>query len=255
VNLILIGRCFVLAFLVAVLAAVFPIRFTEIAWQQQVLETFVNAGSVPITGRVFIVIALLFKGYDSAGIASEPRVDDLSFVPATGILAKRKIARLLRRVQGAFAKSFRLLFVFGPSLIFVLIAALQIHVSSQAFRALDDQVLNQVTALTQQASQSRAALSGASDSVDLDQAIRLLVPAPEQESVFLLSPQQRKSDLLKRVDERESSLKNQLDLQRTQRSTAIVWQTIKNVVVALLYGYCLFWLRPAAVKAFLQDNS
>jgi len=252
VNLILIGRCFVIAFVVAVLGSVFPIRFTELAWQQGIIDTIVNAGSVPITGRVFMLIALLFKGYDSARLTYEPTVDSLPFLPAGGILAKRKIARLLRRVQSLISTFFRLIFVFGPTFLFALVAVLQIVVSTQTFRALDAASLNQVTALTQQTTQTRASLSGASDPAVLQQAIRALVPAPEQEAVAILNPDQQRSDLLKRLDDREAAVRNELERQRTQRFTAIVWLTVKNVLISLLFGYCLFWLRPAAVRNLLK---
>jgi hypothetical protein len=253
VNLILIGRCFVLAFILAVLGSVFPIRFAEIAWQQGVIDTVVNAGSVSITGRVFMLIALLFKGYDSVRLTFEPTVDSLPLLPASGILAKRKIARALRSVQSVIANIFRLIFVFGPSALFAVVAVLQIFVSTQAFRALDTASLNQVTALTQQTTQARASLSAASDPAVLDQAIRALVPAPEQEAISILNPQQQRADLLKRIDDRNLALRNELDRQRTQRFTAIVWLTVKNVLIALLFSYCLFWLRPAAVRNLLKE--
>lgn len=251
-NLILIGRCFVFAYVLAVLGSVFPIRFTEIAWQQGIIDTVVNAGSVPITGRVFMLIALLFKGYDSARLTYEPTVDSLPFQPAGGILAKRKIARLLRRVQSLIATFFRLIFVFGPSVFFVLVAVLQIVVSTQTFRAFDAASLNQVTALTQQITQSRASLSGSSDPAVLQQAIRALVPAPDQEALAILNPQQQRTDLLKRLDDREAEVRNELDRQRSLRFTAGVWLTVKNVLIALLFSYCLFWLRPAAVRNLLK---
>ena len=253
-NLIIIGRCFVLAFLFAVLSSVFPIRAAEISWQQQVLDTFVNAGSVPITGRVFIVIALLFKGYDSVRLTADPDVDSLS-LPASGFLAKRKIARLLKNIQRTIASLWRSIFVFGPSLLFVAVAVLQIAVSTRAFRALDVAALNQVSALTQQTTQSRAALSGSTDSAVLSRAINVLVPSSEKQAIAGLAPQQQRSDLLKRLDERESTLRLELDRQRIQRSTAIIWQTIKNVLISLLFSYCLFWLRPFAVRNFLKGAS
>lgn len=253
-NLIIIGRCFVLAYLLAVLSSVFPIRAAEISWQQQVLDTFVNAGSVPITGRVFIVVALLFKGYDSVRLTAEPDVDNIS-LPASGFLAKRKIARLLKNIQRIIAYLWRSIFVFGPSLLFVAVAVLQIGVSARAFRALDAAALNQVSALTQQTTLSRAALSGSTDLAVLSQAINVLVPSSEQQAIAALAPQQQRADLLKRLDERESNLRLELDRQRTQRSTAIIWQTIKNVLISLLFSYCLFWLRPFAVRNFLKGAS
>lgn len=212
----------------------------------------VNAGSVPITGRVFMLIALLFKGYDSARLTDEPTVDSLPLLPATGILAKRKIARFLRSIRSVIASIFRFIFIFGPSLLFAVVAVLQIAVSAQTFRALDAASLNQVTALTQQTTQARASLSAASDQAVLDQAIRVLVPAPEQEAVSILNPQQQRTDLLKRIDDRELAVRNELDRQRVQRFTAIVWLTIKNVMIALLFSYSLFWLRPAAVRNLLE---
>jgi hypothetical protein len=251
VNLIIIGRCFVLAYVLAILSSVFPVRFSDISWQQQVLDTFVNAGSVPITGRVFIVLALLYKGYDAARLTADPDVDHIS-LPTTGILAKRKISRVLRSVKRGIAYLRKSLFVFGPSLLFVIVAILQITVSARAFRALDAAALNQVSALTQQTTQSRAALSGSADAAVLSQAIRVLVPSSEQQSIAELDPQQQRADLLKRLNDRESSLRLDLDRQRTQRSTAIIWQTIKNVLISLLFGYCLFWLRPSAVRDFLS---
>ena len=254
-NLILIGRCFVLAFILAVLGTVFPIRLLDLAWQQGIIDTIVNAGSVPITGRVFMLVALLIKGYDPARLTTEPSLESLSVVPTSGILAKRKIARALRAVQFLAANTFRFVFVFGPSLFFALVAVLQIVVSAQTFRALDTVSLNQVTALTQQTTQARASLSATSEAAALDQAIRALVPAPEQQAVASLNPQQQRADLLKRLDEREASVRTELERQRTQRFTAIVWQTIKNVLLALLFGYCLFWLRPVAVRNALKGAS
>lgn len=253
-NFIIIGRCLVLAYLLAVISSIFPIRGSEIAWQQQVLDAFVNAGSVAITGRVFIVIALLFKGYDSARLTADPDVDSV-VMPASGFLAKRKIARLLRNIQRAITYLWRSVFVFGPSLLFVAVAVLQIAVSARAFRALDAAALNQVSALTQQTTQSRAALSGSTDTAVLSQAINVLVPSSDQQAIAGLAPQQQREELLKRLDERESTLRLELDRQRTQRSTAIIWQTIKNVLISLLFGYCFFWLRPYAVRKFLKGAS
>jgi hypothetical protein len=89
----------------------------------------------------------------------------------------------------------------------------------------------------------------------LSQAINVLVPSAEQQAIAALAPQQQRADLLKRLDERESNLRLELDRQRTQRSTAIIWQTIKNVLISLLFCYCLFWLRPFAVRNFLKGAS
>lgn len=252
-NLIIVGRCLVLAYLLVVLSAVFPILASEIAWQQQVLDTFVNAGSVAITGRVFIVIALLFRGYESARLAADPKLN-IFVLPDSGFFATRKISRFLRSIERAVSSVWRIVFVFGPSLLFLLVAVLQISVSALSLRSLEAASLNQVLTLTQQTTQLRAALAESVDPSILPQVINLIVPPPEQQSVAELSPQMQRAELLKRLEKRDSDARMLEQSQKVRQSTALIWKTIKNVFVSLLLGYCLFWLRPFAVRNLINGS-
>jgi hypothetical protein len=255
VSLIVIGRCFILAYLVAVGAAFFPVRFSELGWQQQVLDAFVNAGAVPITGRVFILLAIIYKGYDHAGISEDPTLDQYLSGPSRGFFGKRKIARLIRNLQKVIVRSSAFFKIFAPSIVFLVTAILQLIVSTQSFRALDIGLLNQSTLITQQASQARVAIATTADRSVLSQAIQGLVPEQQRDSLLALPPDQQRADLSKRLNERESALRNEIEKQRGQRFASLVVLTVKNILLSLLYAYCLFWLRPAAVRAFIRGAS
>ncbi|QVL53986.1 MAG: hypothetical protein KFB97_06640 [Cyanobium sp. M30B3] len=251
--LVVIGRCFVAAYLIAVASAVFPLRLTDLGWQQQVLDAFVNIGSVPIIGRVFILLAIAYKGYDLVGMSEDPNAEDeLSVTPARGLFAKRKIARLVRRLQIFLFAAMRFLKIYLPSLLFVLVAVLQIYVSARYFRALDVGLLNQTSALTQQATQIRAAIAGLNDRDVLLQAIQGLVPEGEREELISLPVDQQKSEIAQRINQRESSIRVDFEQQRSQRFLSLIVRTVKNVLISLLFALCLYWLRPAAVRAFIR---
>jgi|694.fasta_scaffold70870_2 hypothetical protein len=253
--LVLIGRLFIAAYLIAVAATFFPVRFSELGWQQQVLDSLVNAGTIPITGRVFILLAIAYKGYDLAGISDSPPVDQVLLAPRSGLLGKRKIARLVRNFQINLVRAFRFLKAYSPSLLFVLAAILQLVVSTRSFRALDIGVLNQSSLLTQQATQVRAAITGSGDRSILQRAIQGFVPEPERESILSLPVDQQRVDLTERLNNRESVLRSELEKQRSQRFAALVVQTIKNVLLSLLFAWCFFWLRPASIRAFIRGVS
>jgi hypothetical protein len=253
--LIIIGRCLIVAYLVAVASSFFPVRFTELGWQQQLLDSLLNAGTVPITGRVFILLAVVYKGYDLAGIADDPSENQSFAAPTRGILAKRKIARLIRNVQRTLSRLGRILRVFGPSLIFIIIAVLQLFVSARSFRALDISLLNQTSLLTQQSTQLRAAITGSSDRAVLQQAIQGLVPEQQRESLLSRSVAEQKKSLTQLLGDKESTIRQDFEKQRSQRFASLVVLTIKNVFLALLFAWCLYWLRPAAVRAFMRGVS
>ncbi|MEX0587781.1 MAG: hypothetical protein WD136_00855 [Cyanobium sp.] len=251
--LIIVGRSFIAAYVIAILSSIFPIRFADIGWQQQIIDTFVNAGTVPLTGRIFVLLAVLYKGYDMIGLSWDTDSSELPVLATSGLLAKRKIARLVHSIRRIKSNLHRLVVVYGPPALFVAVAILQIAVSARTFRALDADFLNQSTLLTRQTTQSRAALSASPDQRVLVQALQILVPEPERESASSLPPLQLRTDLLDRLDQRDSTLRGQLDLQRSQRFTQLVFLTIKNVLLALLFSFSLYWLRPAAVKSFLRS--
>lgn len=252
-NLIIVGRCLVFAYLLVVLSAIFPILASEIGWQQQVLDTFVNAGSVAITGRVFIAIALIFRGNESAKLAADPYLN-LFVLPDSGFFATRKISGFLRSIERAVSSVWRVIFVFGPALLFALVAVLQIRVSALSLRSLEAASLNQSLTLTQQTTQLRAALAeGVAPSI-LPQVINLIVPPPEQQAISELSPQMQRVELLKRLEKRDSDARMVQNRLKTQQSTALIWKSIKNVLVSLVFGYCLFWLRPFAVRNLINRS-
>lgn len=250
--LVVIGRLFIAAYLIAVAAVFFPVRLTELGWQQQLLDSLVNAGTIPITGRVFILLAIVYKGYDLAGISEEIPIDQIVFTPTTGLLGKRKIARLVRNIQNNLLKVFRFFKTYFPSLLFLFVAILQLIVSTRSFRQLDIGSLNQSSLLTQQATQVRAAISGSSDRALLQQAIQGFVPEEERESILSLPVDEQKVDLTKRLNNRETVLRTELDKQRSQRFATLVVQTIRNVLLSLVFAWCFFWLRPASVRAFIR---
>ncbi len=254
-SLIIIGRCFIFAYLVAVGAAFFPVRFSELGWLQQILDTLVNAGTVPITGRIFILFAIIYKGYDLSGISEDLSADQYLSVPTSGFLGKRKIARLIRNLQKWAILGTRMFKIYSPSIVFLITAILQLYVSAKSFRALDIGLLNQSTLITQQASQVRAAITTTADRSILSQAIQGLVPEQQRESLLALPADQQRADLSKRVNERESALRNEIEKQRSQRFAALVVLTVKNILLSLLFAFCLFWLRPAAVRAFIRGGA
>jgi hypothetical protein len=58
--------------------------------------------------------------------------------------------------------------------------------------------------------------------------------------VAALPSQQLRSDLRARLNKRDSSLRNQLDQQRSQRYTQLFILTVKNMVLALSFAFWLF---------------
>lgn len=253
--LVVIGRLFIAAYLIAVAATFFPVRFSELDWQQQLLDTFVNAGTIPVTGRVLILLAIAYKGYDLVGISDDAQADQAILTPRRGFLGKRKVARLIRDLQ---VNAFRLVNfskTYFPALLFVIIAILQLLVSTRSFRQLDIGALNQSSLLTQQATQVRAAITGSNDRSVLQQAIQGVVPEAERQAVSSLPVDQQRSDLAKRLNNRESILRGELDKRRSQRFAAIVVQTSKNVLLSLIFAWCHFLMRPASIRSFIRGTT
>jgi len=255
VPLIVAGRCLITAYVVVILAAIFPIRYADLGWQQQVLDTFVNAGSIPLVGRIFVLLAVLYKGYDIIGLNWESDSAQTPVVATSGLLAKRKILHFIQKLQRLKNRIFRFVVVNGPTLIFVAVAILQVSVSTRTFRAIDADFLNQSSRLTQQTTLARAALAASLDATVLGQAIQALVPEADRQSVAALPPQQLRSDLLARLNKQDSNLRNQFVQQRSQRYTQLFSLTVKNVVLSLIFAYCLFWLSPAPVMSFIRSLS
>ena len=195
----------------------------------------------------------MYKGYDIIGLNWESDSGQVPVIATSGLLAKRKIVRFIQKLQRLKTRIFRFIVVNGPTLVFVAVAILQIAVSTRTFRAIDADFLNQSSRLTQQTTLSRAALTANLNTAVLGQAIQALVPEADRQSVAALPPQQLRSDLLTRLNQRDSNLRNQLDRQRSQRFTQLFILTVKNVVLALIFAFCLFWLRPAAVKSFIRS--
>ena len=147
-----------------------------------------------------------------------------------------------------------MIYIFGPTLLFALVSVLQISVSALSLRSLEAASLNQSLTLTQQTTQLRAALAeGVAPSI-LPQVINLIVPPPEQQAISELSPQMQRVELLKRLEKRDSDARMLQQRIKIQQSTALIWKSIKNVLVSLVFGYCLFWLRPFAVRNLINRS-
>ena len=127
--MIVAGKCLITAYAVVILAAIIPIRYADLGWQQQVLDTFVNAGTIPLVGCIFVLLAVLYKGCEIIGLNWESDSGQAPVVATSGLLAKWKILHFIQKLQRLKTRIFRFIVVSGPTLFFVAIVILQVAVS------------------------------------------------------------------------------------------------------------------------------